>query len=216
MTRFAAIALTTAVITGCAAPVPITVATLVMDGVSYVATEKSMTDHGISALADKDCAMHRVLADEYMCKDFPKETEVAETKGNPAQTSTRTLRAQPTSAVTAHSGPVSSYGAVGTQVPGVYMVIASSSDQKTAKVYEAQYKSLTPTLFAMPTGPEKVSYHLLTGPVTRDEYEHARVNLKARGLDNVWALKVDALDWALSKELIGKVRPVQAAAAVQK
>lgn len=69
-------------------------------------------------------------------------------------------------------------------------------------------------MFAMPVGPQKISFHLLLGPVTRDEYEHARVQLQAHGIDNVWALKVDALDWSLSHELMNNVRPLQAAQVV--
>lgn len=43
------------------------------NGVSYVASKKSMTDHAISAAKKKDCAMHRALFKEDICVDFKKK-----------------------------------------------------------------------------------------------------------------------------------------------
>ncbi|MBT5940037.1 MAG: hypothetical protein HOG95_08900 [Rhodospirillaceae bacterium] len=48
---------------GCALPVSVTVASWALDGVSYIATNKSLTDHGISFLAGQDCAMHRIVTE---------------------------------------------------------------------------------------------------------------------------------------------------------
>jgi hypothetical protein len=58
---------------GCALPVSVTVASWALDGVSYVATNKSLTDHGISFISGQDCAMHRVVTemDVYaLCQDY--------------------------------------------------------------------------------------------------------------------------------------------------
>jgi hypothetical protein len=52
---------------GCALPPAVTVASLVLDGASYVATGKSTTDHAISALADEDCALLRVADGKEIC-----------------------------------------------------------------------------------------------------------------------------------------------------
>ena len=52
---------------GCALPPAITVVSLVADGVSYVATGKSTTDHAISAVAREDCALLRVVRNEAIC-----------------------------------------------------------------------------------------------------------------------------------------------------
>ncbi len=46
-------------LTGCAIPPAVTIASLVLDGVSYVSTGKSTTDHAISAFANEDCALLR-------------------------------------------------------------------------------------------------------------------------------------------------------------
>ncbi len=52
---------------GCALPPAVTVATLVVDGVSYVTTGKGPADHAISAFVDEDCALHRVVDDRAIC-----------------------------------------------------------------------------------------------------------------------------------------------------
>jgi cell division septation protein DedD len=57
---------------GCALPLPVQVASWALDGLSYVTTEKSMADHGLSIVANKDCAVVRgILMDEgQICRDF--------------------------------------------------------------------------------------------------------------------------------------------------
>lgn len=56
---------------GCALPVPVQIASWALDGISYLMTEKSVTDHGISVLAQKDCAVLRGLMDPgEFCRDF--------------------------------------------------------------------------------------------------------------------------------------------------
>ena len=48
-------------LTGCLLPTPLSIATSGFDAVSFVATGKSVTDHGISLAVGEDCAMMRVL-----------------------------------------------------------------------------------------------------------------------------------------------------------
>jgi len=49
---------------GCALPVGVQVASWVADGISYVATNKSLTDHGISFMFGADCALHRLITED--------------------------------------------------------------------------------------------------------------------------------------------------------
>lgn len=68
---------------GCALPPAVTIASLVLDGASYVATGKSTTDHAISALADEDCALLRVVDGKEIC-DPDGEVLFALAAGDPA------------------------------------------------------------------------------------------------------------------------------------
>jgi len=56
-------------LSGCLAILPpaVQLASLALDGVSYAATGKSVTDHALSGLTDQDCAMMRVLKGQNMC-----------------------------------------------------------------------------------------------------------------------------------------------------
>ncbi len=71
MKRFAALGAGILFLGGCALPVPVQIASWALDGISYMLTEKSVADHGISVLAQKDCAVLRGLLDPgEFCRDF--------------------------------------------------------------------------------------------------------------------------------------------------
>ena len=71
MKRLAALGAGLFFLGGCALPVPVQIASWVLDGISYLMTEKSVTDHGLSVLAQKDCAVLRGLMDPgEFCRDF--------------------------------------------------------------------------------------------------------------------------------------------------
>lgn len=54
---------------GCAIPPIVSVAKLMGDGALLMATGKSSTDHGLSAITGKDCAMLRALSEQDICKE---------------------------------------------------------------------------------------------------------------------------------------------------
>ena len=71
MKRFAVLGAGMLLLSGCALPVPLQVASWALDGISYLMTDKSVTDHGLSILAQKDCAVLRgVINPEEFCRDF--------------------------------------------------------------------------------------------------------------------------------------------------
>ena len=56
------------VLGGCALPLPLKIASWAIDGISYVATHKSVTDHGISMAMKKDCALLRGVTEGEVCR----------------------------------------------------------------------------------------------------------------------------------------------------
>lgn len=46
-----------------------------VDGVSYVTTQKGTTDHVISYVREEDCALHRIVMDDDICKIIEKEPD---------------------------------------------------------------------------------------------------------------------------------------------
>ncbi len=56
-------------LSACAVPPSVQIASWVADGISYIATQKSLTDHGISLLAQRDCALWRGIKGEAICRN---------------------------------------------------------------------------------------------------------------------------------------------------
>ncbi|MCW9036200.1 MAG: hypothetical protein OQJ97_18430 [Rhodospirillales bacterium] len=75
MKKIASAAALTLILSGCALPVPVQVASWVVDGIIYLNTDKSMTDHGISMVSGKDCALFRGLKGDEVCVQSPDELE---------------------------------------------------------------------------------------------------------------------------------------------
>lgn len=68
--RFAALGAALLLLGGCALPPAVAIASYVIDVGSFVATGKTATDHGISAVAQQDCAIMRVFEGQ-ICRDDP-------------------------------------------------------------------------------------------------------------------------------------------------
>ncbi len=64
---------------GCAAvPSPVQLASWVVDGFSYMVSQKSVADHGLSAAMQKDCALWRGLTDGQICHANDGTTMIAQ------------------------------------------------------------------------------------------------------------------------------------------
>ena len=55
---------------GCAMPLGVQVASFIADGVSLATTDKTLTDHGLSAVTEQDCAVWRVINGEQLCREY--------------------------------------------------------------------------------------------------------------------------------------------------
>jgi hypothetical protein len=62
-----------ALVSGCGLPPAVMIASYAADGVSYIATGKSVSDHGISEVTGRDCALWRVIKGKPICKDEPTQ-----------------------------------------------------------------------------------------------------------------------------------------------
>ena len=85
MKRIGTVIATGMLLTGCAVPVGVQVASLAIQGISLAATEKTPGDHVISLVAEKDCATWRVFAGDPICSDLPvveSPIAVAEVEGS--------------------------------------------------------------------------------------------------------------------------------------
>lgn len=63
---------------GCAIPVPVKIASWVMDGISMITTDKSVVEHGLSAALDQDCKVVNAFQGDDICqKNDPDTPEIA-------------------------------------------------------------------------------------------------------------------------------------------
>ena len=53
----------------CALPPALSIASLAIEGISYATSGKSVSDHVLSAVANEDCAMWRVLQERPICRN---------------------------------------------------------------------------------------------------------------------------------------------------
>ncbi len=53
----------------CALPLPLQLAAWTADGISYLMTSNSVSDHGLSAAVGRDCAVPPVLTEGADCRD---------------------------------------------------------------------------------------------------------------------------------------------------
>jgi hypothetical protein len=72
-------------VAGCAVPVPLQIASWALDGISYFATQKSMSDHGISLVMAQDCAMWRGFTEGEICRESVDDTTPALAENAPVQ-----------------------------------------------------------------------------------------------------------------------------------
>ena len=54
---------------GCAIPLPLEIISLVGNSASYITTKKSLSDHVISQIAGRDCAIWYIVKDMNICLD---------------------------------------------------------------------------------------------------------------------------------------------------
>jgi hypothetical protein len=111
-------------LTGCASPA-IMIASQMVDGVSYLATGKSTTDHALSGALDEDCALHRALDGAAVCKKKSREPA--------SDIQTASLADAP---VTLPDGPDGAMETLSEDTPDVLVgnEVGSAVDQKTGEV----------------------------------------------------------------------------------
>ena len=55
---------------GCSMPASMSAVSWAIDGASYIATKKSLTDHGLSFVSGQDCALYRFITGVDVCQEY--------------------------------------------------------------------------------------------------------------------------------------------------
>jgi len=172
------IALAPILLSGCAIPPAITIASYVLDGISYASTGKSVSDHGISAVAGRDCATFRILKGENPCRGEPTELrdpapieagqQATLPTGEPAP---MVASATPATMATA---PVSPSAAPRQR----YLVLGSYDSRSGAEEAAAQFSDAKVTVFEVKTQ-GRVAHRVVAGPLSDTEVADLRDRLVA-------------------------------------
>lgn len=71
---------------GCALPLPVAAVSWAADIFSLMATEKTLSDHGLSVVADQDCALHRIVTEKnhQVCHEVDENGNILVAEGSDA------------------------------------------------------------------------------------------------------------------------------------
>lgn len=178
-------------LSGCGIPPAISIASYVINGISYAATGKSISDHGISAVAGRDCATWRVIKGENVCKGDPSE------RADPAPVDEGQQATLPTGEPAPMVASASSTSPSTAIVPRQrYLVLGSYDDLASANEIARQFSDAKVTVFDVKTN-GRVAHRVVAGPLNDVEVADLRDRLVSH--DGQRAFEVNQL--ALAPEL---------------
>ena len=89
-------------IAGCGMPIGVQIASFLADTVSVITTDKTLTDHGISSITKKDCALWRTVEGKDICRQSDNSvTTLADASSIPTAVSTEVKLPEPNRGATA-------------------------------------------------------------------------------------------------------------------
>jgi len=171
-------------LSGCAT---LKLVSLGISGISYLTTGKSLSDHAISVMTEQDCALHRVVLDEMVCRKTNKrahhtsDTQIAKvTIPNTSKIlSSDNLNNNPSlsSQITAHNKQelhtIDQYHPSKNTLE-YYKVIGSFNNKSYANTRANLYKNLNAKVI-LNSDHHAIKYRVIFGPVAKDT-EISRVN----------------------------------------
>jgi hypothetical protein len=215
-------------LSGCAMPLPYQIASWALDGISYVATEKSVTDHGISIVARKDCALLRVVQGNEICSaNDSGSIAVAET-GNADTADETTILSVGRGKTTPVAVPENK---ISSQLPGIpkpnygniqskiaknqrFLFLGSRvwSDRLDADMYYVvgsfSNRDYAQSLINKHSdlGPAVLVsllngnkvYRVAVGPFKSFQRGDVKLSIKKSGIINAWAMQIDHQKWKTS------------------
>jgi hypothetical protein len=160
-----------ALLGGCGLPPAVVIASYAADGVSYIGTGKSVTDHGISAAMGRDCALFRIIKGKAICKDEPTQ------RANPAPVEMgehATLRpeAQPAKGIAARHH---------------YLVLGSFANRRNAeRLAESSHDGSVVVVTARVDG--RVTHRVVAGPLSDSQVARLRQQLANADQPHTWEI----------------------------
>ena len=76
--RVAFVSLVAVWLAGCGLPPVVAIMSTAADGLTFIATGKSISDFALSAMTDKDCAVLRIVTNNEVCREAPADPRAPE------------------------------------------------------------------------------------------------------------------------------------------
>ena len=173
-----------ALLSGCGLPPAVMIASYAADGVSYIATGKSVSDHGISEVTGRDCALWRVIKGKSICQDEPAE------RADPApveagERATLPPEAEPVQSIAAL--PPEGTPAESTAPRHRYLVLGSFANRRNAeRLAETNHDGSVIVVTVSVDG--RVIHRVVAGPLSDDEVERLRHRLADQDQPHAWEI----------------------------
>ena len=159
-----------ALLSGCGLPPAVAIASYASDGVSYIATGKSVTDHGLSAATGRDCALFRIIKGKPICGDAPTQ------RAHPAPVEVGQRATLP------EGNPVKSI-ATGHH----YLVLGSFANRRNAeRLAEGSHDGPVVVVTASVDG--RVTHRVVAGPLSDGEVARLRHQLADEDQPRAWEM----------------------------
>ncbi len=160
---------------GCVPPA-VTVASYVADGASYVVSDKSVSDHGLSAVKHQNCATWHFFVGRAVCEDKDNPLPTA-----PLDEHRRDGTVKHADGFTRKPPPVAvASEETAAELPGVYLVVGSFIDRANAERLAARYPAYHPQLVAA-TVDGRAFARVVLGPLDAAQ----RAALQAEGVSGL-------------------------------
>ena len=191
---------------GCVAPPIITYASAALEGVSFVATGKSVGDHALSAVVDKDCALLRAVTErdvKAVCREYASEDERKAAMAPNVAATFKTLfvtiepekvppRASADPAPLLPVALMAGTGEAGAPLEtretrrAIYLMIGNFSSIEHAEKLAARVSGMFAVVAPAMAGDDRY-FRVVAGPIAPGETRAAQSRLAAAGINYSWA-----------------------------
>lgn len=222
MNRVLLVILGSFTLTACSLPPSLQVASWAIDGISYLTTDKSLTDHGLSMMTKSDCALLRGLKGERICSngleigdvvvasldDGPIETDAEVTKVAEFETASGGWDVKSVNLET--SDHVSNNRIQGERLlisgtrnwsdsddANQYLVIGSFRDRNNAKRLIRRHKALGPAVMASRVKGHE-TYRVAVGPYSLGDKGKVHKALSKAGIKEAWSIRIEHDNWMIA------------------
>jgi hypothetical protein len=160
-----------ALLSGCGLPPAVMIASYAADGVSYIATGKSVSDHGISEVTGRDCALWRIVKGTSICKDEPTP------RADPAPVEVGERATLPPDGEPAKSIATRQH----------YLVLGSFANRRNAeRLAAASHDGSVVVVTASVEG--RVTHRVVVGPLSEGEAARVRHRLADEDQPRAWEI----------------------------